>query len=55
MRVFWSATLLVAAYAGSAGAQIYRCIAGPSVTYQEFPCPADAGASTMRSAPTSRR
>jgi hypothetical protein len=43
----WSAVLLVAAYAGSAGAQIYRCSAGKSVTYQEIPCPATADAATM--------
>jgi hypothetical protein len=47
MRVFWSATLLAAAYAGNAGAEIYRCVAGSSVSYQEFPCPAEAGAATM--------
>ena len=45
----WSAAILLAAYAGSAsaGAEIYRCIAGGSVSYQEFPCPAAAEAATM--------
>jgi hypothetical protein len=44
----WSAAiLLAAACAGSAGAEIYRCVAGGSVSYQEFPCPAAAEAATM--------
>ncbi|HEX7466120.1 MAG TPA: DUF4124 domain-containing protein [Usitatibacter sp.] len=43
----WSVAILLAAYAGSAGAEIYRCIAGGSVSYQEFPCPAASDAATM--------
>ena len=39
--------LLLTAYAAGAGAQIYRCSAGGSVTFQEIPCPAAADASTM--------
>ena len=39
--------ILLAASAGSAGAEIYRCSAGGSVTYQEIPCPASADATTM--------
>jgi hypothetical protein len=39
--------ILLAVYAGAAGAQIYRCSAGGSVTYQEIPCPATADAATM--------
>jgi hypothetical protein len=45
--LIWSAAILLAAHAGSAGAEIYRCIAGGSVSYQEFPCPAAAEAATM--------
>ena len=43
----WSAALLMAAHAGGAGAEIYRCIAGSSVSYQEFPCPDSSSAATM--------
>jgi hypothetical protein len=39
--------ILLAAYAGAAGAEIYRCSAGGSVTYQEIPCPAASDAATM--------
>ena len=39
--------LLIAMYVGGAGAQIYRCTAGGSVSYQEFPCPAASDAATM--------
>jgi hypothetical protein len=42
-----AAVLLGLAANASAAGEIYRCIAGPTVSYQEFPCPADAGASTM--------
>jgi hypothetical protein len=42
-----SAALLAAACAGSAQAEIYRCVAGASVTYQEIPCPASADAATL--------
>jgi hypothetical protein len=39
--------ILLAAYAGAAGAEIYRCSASGSVTYQEIPCPAASDAATM--------
>jgi hypothetical protein len=42
-----SFVLVFAAYAGAAGAEIYRCSTGGSVTYQEIPCPASADAATM--------
>jgi hypothetical protein len=42
-----SFVLVFAAYAGAAGAEIYRCSAGGSVTYQEIPCPDSADAATM--------
>ena|SRR5260221_10242474 len=43
----WSAAFLLAAHAGGAAAEIYRCSAGGSITYQEIPCPASADAATM--------
>lgn len=39
--------IVLATCAGTAGAEIYRCTDGGSVTYQELPCPASAGASAM--------
>jgi hypothetical protein len=43
----WSVAFLLAASAGGAGAEIYRCSASGSVTYQEIPCPPSADAATM--------